>query len=236
MIDVPAAICQPVAAGKAMTGKAATGPAEERAAAARYGGTLYYRAGNDLFAFPAAYAIAAGDLAAPDLARLGCVTRSREMAFAFPASAMAEAVAQSGAPPPRAPAGGAAAPGSPPDEEVVIRVSAFHYGPHPDFAGMTRTIAAVRRADVRQGFLHDLERFPAEGGDHLVRISEDRGVLVRLPAVPAAPDARALMWFQTPAWSAAVEVPACAVPRWDFVYGAIDAFVAKHVVKDYFRR
>ena len=230
--DVPPAICQPAPAAKPVSKPTAkpSAKAEEarQAAVAKFGETLFYRAGNDLFAFPARYA-----LAPPEPALLGCVIRSRETAFAFPlsdmAAAMAAHAATPGVAPPRVDIAAAG-------DDPTIRVTAFHLGPHPDFAGMTKTIATVRREDKRQGFLNDLERFPAPGGDYLVRISEDRGVLARLPASPDAPDARAQLWFQTPVWSAAVEVPARALPRWDPVHAAIDAFVAQHLVKGYFKR
>ncbi|UJX43628.1 hypothetical protein D7006_01965 [Xanthobacter sp. YC-JY1] len=195
---------------------------------AKYSETLFYRAGDDLFAFPARYA-----LSPPELGLLGCVIRSRETAFAFPLSDMAAAMAAHAATP------GVAPPrveGAPAADDPAIRVTAFYLGPHPDFAGMTKTIASVRREDKRQGFLNDLERFPAAEGDYLVRISEDRGVLARLPASPDAADARAQLWFQTPVWSAAVEVPANALPRWDTIHAAIDAFVAQHLAKGYFKR
>lgn len=234
--DVPPAICQPAPVEKpaakpaAKSASAPSGKAEaaRQAAVARYGETLFYRAGDDLFAFPVRYA-----LAPPELGRLGCVIRGRETAFAFPLSDMAAAMAARAAAPGVAPPRAADAPAG---DDPTVRVTAFHLGPHPDFAGMTKTIGGVRREDRRQGFLHDLERFPAAGGDYLVRISEDRGVLARLPAAPDASDARALLWFQTPAWSAAVEVPAGALPRWDTIHAAVDAFVAQHLVKGYFRR
>lgn len=229
--DVPPALCQPAPAAKpAKPAAKASGKAEEarQAAVAKYGETLFYRAGDDLFAFPTRYA-----LAPPELGLIGCVIRSRETAFAFPLSDMAAAMtahaATPGVAPPRAE-------GPPTGDDPTIRVTAFYLGPHPDFAGMTKTIASVRREDKRQGFLNDLERFPAAGGDYLVRISEDRGVLARLPAPPDAADARAQLWFQTPVWSAAVEVPASALPRWDTIHAAIDAFVAQHLVKGYFKR
>lgn len=234
--DVPPAICQPAPVTKpaakpaAKTVPAPSGKAEEarQVAVAKYGETLFYRAGDDLFAFPVRYA-----LAPPELGLLGCVIRSRETAFAFPLSDMAAAMAAHAATP------GVAPPrveGAPAADDPAIRVTAFYLGPHPDFAGMTKTIASVRREDKRQGFLNDLERFQAAGGDYLVRISEDRGVLARLPASPDAADARAQLWFQTPVWSAAVEVPANALPRWDTIHAAIDAFVAQHLAKGYFKR
>lgn len=234
--DIPPALCQPAPAAKpaAKPASVPSGKAEEarQAAVDKYGETLFYRAGDDLFAFPARYA-----LAPPELGLLGCLIRSRETAFAFPlsdmAAAMAAHAATPGVAPPRAAGTAEAAPAG---DDPTIRVTAFHLGPHPDFAGMTKTIASVRREDKRQGFLNDLERFPAAGGDYLVRISEDRGVLARLPASPDAADARAQLWFQTPVWSAAVEVPANALPRWDTIHAAIDAFVAQHLVKGYFKR
>lgn len=224
--DAPPAICQPANKPAAKP----SGKADEvrQAAVEKYGETLFYRAGDDLFAFPARYA-----LAPPELGLIGCVIRSRETAFAFPLSDMAAAMAARAATP------GVAPPrveGAPAGDDPTIRVTAFYLGPHPDFAGMTKTIATVRREDKRQGFLNDLERFPAAGGDYLVRISEDRGVLARLPASPDAADARAQLWFQTPVWSAAVEVPASALTRWDTIHAAIDAFVAQHLVKGYFKR
>ena len=183
--DVPPAICQPAPVAKpaAKPAPAPSGKAEEarQAAVAKYGETLFYRAGDDLFAFPARYA-----LSPPELGLLGCVIRSRETAFAFPLSDMAAAMAAHAATP------GVAPPrkeGDPAPDDPAIRVTAFYLGPHPDFAGMTKTIASVRREDKRQGFLNDLERFPAAGGDYLVRISEDRGVLARrrapMPPTPA---------------------------------------------------
>ncbi len=226
--DVPPAICQPAKPAKPTAKPSAKADEARQAAVEKYGEALFYRAGDDLFAFPARYA-----LAPPDLALLGCVIRSRETAFAFRLSDMAAAMAARAATP------GVAPPrteGAPAGDDPTIRVTAFYLGPHPDFAGMTKTIATVRREDKRQGFVNDLERFPAAGGDYLVRISEDRGVLGRLPATPDAPDARAQLWFQTPVWSAAVEVPASALPRWDTIHAAIDAFVAQHVVKGYFKR
>ncbi|MFG1210625.1 hypothetical protein V5F72_21930 [Xanthobacter flavus] len=234
--DVPPAICQPAPVAKpaakpvAKPAPAPSGKAEEarQTAVAKYGETLFYRAGDDLFAFPVRYA-----LAPPELGLLGCVIRSRETAFAFPLSDMAAAMAAHAATP------GVAPPrkeGDPAPDDPTIRVTAFYLGPHPDFAGMTKTIASVRREDKRQGFLNDLERFPAAGGDYLVRISEDRGVLARLPGSPDAADARAQLWFQTPVWSAVVEVPASALPRWDTIHAAIDAFVAEHLAKGYFKR
>ncbi len=230
--DVPPALCQPAPAAKPAAKPAGkpSGKAEEarQAAVAKFGETLFYRAGDDLFAFPARYA-----LAPPELGLLGCVIRSRETAFAFPLSDMAAAMAARAAIPGVAPP---RAEGAPAGDDPTIRVTAFYLGPHPDFAGMTKTIASVRREDKRQGFLNDLERFPAAGGDYLVRISEDRGVLARLPATPDTADARAQLWFQTPVWSAAVEVPASALPRWDTIHAAIDAFVAQHLVKGYFKR
>lgn len=226
--DVPPAICQPAPAAKPAAKPLGKGEDARQAAVAKYGETLFYRAGDDLFAFPVRYA-----LAPPALGLLGCLIRSRETAFAFPLSDMAAAMSAHAATPGIAPPRAAAAPAG---DDPTIRVTAFHLGPHPDFAGMTKTIGTVRREDKRRGFLHDLERFPTEGGDYLVRISEDRGVLARLPAPPDAPDTRALLWFQTPAWSAAVEVPASALPRWDTLYAAIDAFVAQHLVKSYFKR
>ncbi|MEP9355166.1 hypothetical protein ABLE93_16385 [Xanthobacter sp. KR7-65] len=226
--DVPPAICRPAApAPKAKTDTGAVTQARQ-GALARFGDTLYYRAGDDLFALPVRYA-----LAPPEPALLGCVIRSRESTFAFPLSdvsaAMAATAGLPGQPPPRD--AGLPAAGDP-----IIRVTAFHLGPHPDFKGMTATISSVRNPERRQGFLHDLERFPADGGDYLVRISEDRGVLARLPATPETPDAVARLWFQTPLWSAAVEIPAETVARWDTVYAAIDAFVAKYTVKGYFKK
>ena len=173
--DVPPALCQPAPVAKPAAKPAAKPSAKadevRQAAVAKFGETLFYRAGDDLFAFPARYA-----LAPPELGLIGCVIRSRETAFAFRlsdlAAAMAARAATPGVAPPRVE--GAAA-----GDDPTIRVTAFYLGPHPDFAGMTKTIASVRREDKRQGLLNDLERFPAPGGDYLVRISEDRGVLMR---------------------------------------------------------
>lgn len=235
MMDVPAAVCETVDLSR-MAAKVQ----EERQAAARrrLGETLYVRAGDDLIFFPAAYASVV-----PDLSRLGCVARTRELSFAFWASDLAPAGVGASVPE-TAPeqkasgeAGGNAAPKPPgrPDDDFIIRVTGFYWGRHADFMGMTRMIAAVRKVEARRGFLYDLERFPSAAGDHLVRISEDRCILVRLAADPSSPGATTEMRFQSEDWSAVALVPAGAASKWDVVYGKIDAFVAAHTVKNHFR-
>ncbi|MFG1343664.1 hypothetical protein V5F59_02110 [Xanthobacter autotrophicus DSM 431] len=235
MMDVPAAICETV-----NLSRVAPKTLEERQASARQklGETLYFRAGDDLLSFPAAYA-----LTVPDLARFGCVARTREIAVAFWASDLAPA--GEGAPvpvaaEPKAGGGTEGAEAQPPaaargDDDFIIRVSGLYYGRHADWMGMTKMIAAVRKVEARRGFLHDLERFPSAAGDVLVRISEDRCILLRLAADPAAPGAITEMRFQSEDWSATVQVPARATAKWELVYGAITRFLAQHAVKNHFR-
>lgn len=348
MMDAPPAICQTVDLAKL-----APAALEQRRAAARgrMGEMLYFRAGDDLLSFPAAYA-----LNVPDLARFGCVTRSREVSFAFrlsdlapagegapepgsragaegaadraaspgapagPGGAVAPATAGSaagaadagsmsagpgasaprsaapvppvgagadkaapaagsvprtppppgparavpaaaGAPPavsprtdssraplppapgsaPAAPApGGVAADGAPSQkagpDDMAVRVVALYMGRHADFMGMTRAITSVRKEEARRGFLYALERFPTPAGDRLVRISEDRCLILSLPPDPAAPGAVVDMRFQNEDWSAVVEVPAGAAGRWEAVYKGIERFLAAHLVRNAFRK
>lgn len=330
MMDAPPAICQTVDLARL-----APAALDQRRAAARgrMGETLYFRAGDDLLSFPAAYA-----LSVPDLARFGCVTRTREVSFAFrlsdlapagegapeapgraPARAGPDAAPPASAPgasgqadagsmgvgpgaaapsppagaaqgasppaagsdlrPPAPPApgraasepagapradslradssraplppaagsaptasasGGVAADGAPsgkaaPDD-MVVRVVALYIGRHADFMGMTRAIAAVRKEEARRGFVHALERFPTPAGDRLVRISEDRCLILSLPPDPAAPGAVVDMRFQNEEWSAVVEVPAGAAGRWEAVYKGIERFLAAHLVRNAFRK
>lgn len=297
-MDVPPAICQ--TADLARLAPAAR-DAPRAAAQGRLGEMLYIRAGDDLLAFPAAYA-----LTVPDLARFGCVARTREVAFAFRLSDLAPAgegapalpsgagaVAPTAAPsaaaapkPPAAPAnaagpnvvgpdaaaagGSPAAPAAsgasdipaPPSgvaaaatsasgaepagsrptlpgrgaDDLIVRVVALHMGRHADFKGMTRAIASVRKEEARRGFVHALERFPTPAGDRLVRISEDRCLILSLPPDPAAPGAQVDMRFQNEEWSAVVEVPAAAAGRWEAVYGGIERFLAAHLVRNFFRK
>ncbi|MFG1299270.1 hypothetical protein V5F49_05685 [Xanthobacter sp. V3C-3] len=291
MMDAPPAICQTVDLARL-----APATLEQRRAAARgrLGETLYFRAGDDLLSFPAAYA-----LTVPDLARFGCVARTREVAFAFrlsdlaPAGEGAPEPAANGGPAPVAPgseskgsaaiagtaksdapqshvanstgqattsaaaiaSGGATRAVSASDqrdaaqsaasgrsvqgagpEDMVVRVVALHVGRHADFMGMTRAIAAVRKEEARRGFVYALERFPTPAGDRLVRISEDRCLILSLPPDPGAPGAVVDMRFQNEEWSAVVEVPAGAASRWEAVYAGIERFLAVHLVRNSFRK
>lgn len=223
-MDVPPAICQTVDVSRL---DAAELRARGAAGWARRDETIHFRLGNDLLAFPAAYLLVAADPGS-----FGCVRPAKKIEFAFWASDMA---------PPDRPMfwepmleAAEIAPSRPPDD-FIVKVMAFYYNDHPDWADMGKRLAGIRSARPSRGTMHGLEDFSSQDIRYLVWISEDRGVLVRA-SLAAVPNPVAEMSFQNARWFARALVPLAAVARWDFIYGRIDAFAARHTVKDYFRK
>lgn len=223
-MDAPAAVCETVDFSRLGTAEA---QARTRAAWARRAEIVHFRMGNDLLAFPAAYL-----LIAADPSQFGCVSTVRKIEFAVWASDMTPADRQMFWEP--ALEAAQIAPSRPPDD-FIIKVVAFYRSDHAEWTHMGKRLAALRQSGPSRGNLYGLEDFSRPNVQYLARISEDRGVLIRALADPLPPNPIAEANFQNEQWYARALVPLRAVPRWEFVYDRIAAFVVKYSVKNYFR-
>ena len=223
--DVPPAICQPVD----LSGSPLDELQSRRAAGwARRDEIVHFRLGNDLLSFPAAFLLLAADPAS-----FGCVNAVQQISFAFWASDMAPADREMFREPLLEAA--AIAPTHQPND-FIIKVNAFYGNKHPDWPDLGKRLTNLRQSEKPLGMLYGLQDFSRLNVQYLVLISEDRGVLVRSLNDPAPPYPIAEISFQNEHWFARTLVPIRTVPRWDFIYNRIDAFVAQHLVKGYFKR
>jgi len=225
-MDVPAAICE--TADFKMAVPARVG---ERGAATRaqLDQMLFFRVGDDLVSFPVAYAPVV-----PVPARIGCVLDTRELSFTFWASDMAPPDADMLRPVSffDTPPVGSGRPAG----DFLVTVTRLYYGAHANWLNTSTTIGHMRRNGTPRGMLYGLENFSSGPYQFLIRLSEDCTVLVQFSNSTEWADRPASMNFQNSAWSAGALVRARFADRWDAVYNAIDAFVAKHMVKNYFKK